>query len=125
MHQKTTTMRKYNVMFLLFSLTFLSCNSQTSDSENTITTTRIVAESNRAIQFDTTVKTIHIFVALCDNKYQGIVPVPVKIGNGQDINNNLYWGCGFGIRTYFKNSKEWKLIKIEKIGFYKIGTTCF
>src|SRR5688572_22804615 len=27
---------------------------------------------------------IHIFVALCDNKYQGIVPVPAKIGNGQD-----------------------------------------
>jgi hypothetical protein len=25
------------------------------------------------------------FVALCDNKYPGIVPVPAKIGNGQYI----------------------------------------
>ena len=55
-------------------------------------------------------KTIHVFVALCDNKYQGIVPVPAAIGNGQDPNNNLYWGCGYGIRTYFKKSKEWKLL---------------
>jgi hypothetical protein len=55
-------------------------------------------------------KTIHIFVALCDNKYQGIVPVPKAIGNGQDHNNNLYWGCGYGIRTFFKKSNEWKLL---------------
>jgi len=67
------------------------------------------------MEFDSTCKTIHIFVALCDNKYQGIVPVPTKIGNGQDINNNLYWGCAYGIRTYFKNSKEWKLVKTEKL----------
>ncbi|QYJ69545.1 hypothetical protein K1I41_11340 [Flavobacterium litorale] len=57
-------------------------------------------------------KTIHVFVALCDNKYQGIVPVPASIGNGQDCKNNLYWGCGYGIRTYFKKSPDWKLIKI-------------
>jgi hypothetical protein len=61
--------------------------------------------------YDTTLKTIHILVALCDNKYQGIVPVPPKIGNGADPNNNLYWGCSFGIKSYFKKSKEWKLIK--------------
>ncbi len=66
-------------------------------------------------KIDNPSKTIHIFVALCDNKYQGIVPVPAKIGNGQDPNNNLYWGCGFGIKTYFKKSKEWKLLKIEKV----------
>jgi len=79
----------------------------TSKSENKIT--------NDIIPFDTTTKTIHIFVALCDNKYQGIVPVPVKIGNGQDPNNNLFWGCGFGICTYFKNSKEWKLVKSQEV----------
>ncbi len=38
---------------------------------------------------DTSFKTIYIYVALCDNKYQGIVPVPAKIGNGQDPNNKL------------------------------------
>ncbi|MCD7900917.1 MAG: hypothetical protein LUH22_13920 [Bacteroides sp.] len=61
-------------------------------------------------------RTIHIFVSLCDNKYQGIVPVPAKIGNGQDPDNNLYWGCGYGIRTYFRRSKDWKLLKTRKSG---------
>ena len=56
-------------------------------------------------------KVIHIFVSLCDNKYQGIVPVPAKIGNGQDPFNNLYWGCGYGVKTFFKNSSEWKMVK--------------
>jgi hypothetical protein len=45
---------------------------------------------------------IHVFVALCDNKYQGIVPVPAKIGNGQDPLNNLYWGAAYGIKSFFK-----------------------
>ncbi|MFH2141348.1 MAG: hypothetical protein ABIJ97_02915 [Bacteroidota bacterium] len=66
-------------------------------------------------QFDTTTSTIHILVALCDNNFQGIVPVPEKIGNGKDPNNNLYWGCGYGIRTFFKNSKEWKLLKAQNL----------
>lgn len=65
--------------------------------------------------FKTSPKVIHVFVALCDNKYQGIVPVPAKIGNGQDPDNNLYWGCGYGIRTYFKKSSKWKLLKSEKL----------
>jgi hypothetical protein len=56
-------------------------------------------------------KVIHVFVALCDNKYQGIVPVPPKIGNGQDPETNLYWGCDNGVRTYFKKSKQWHLVK--------------
>lgn len=63
---------------------------------------------------DTTVITIHVLVALCDNKYQGIVPVPAKIGNGQDPDNNLYWGCSYGIRSYFKKSKAWKLVRQKK-----------
>jgi len=50
-------------------------------------------------------------VALCDNVNQGIVPVPIKIGNGQDPANNLYWGCGFGVKTFFKKQANWKLIK--------------
>ncbi|MCC6369434.1 MAG: hypothetical protein IT236_00370 [Bacteroidia bacterium] len=53
---------------------------------------------------------------MCDNKYQGIVPVPPKIGNGQDVNSNLYWGCGFGVRSYFKKSADWQFIKTLKPG---------
>lgn len=59
-------------------------------------------------------RNIHIFVALCDNENQGIVPVPKAIGNGQDPKNNLYWGCGYGIKTYFNKSAEWKLVKTIK-----------
>ncbi|MDI1256352.1 MAG: hypothetical protein PSV16_09635 [Flavobacterium sp.] len=66
------------------------------------------------IPFENTSKVIHIMVALCDNKYQGIVPVPAKIGNGQDPDNNLYWGCGYGIKSYFKKSVEWKFLKSQK-----------
>lgn len=64
--------------------------------------------------YDTAQKNIHIMVALCDNKYQGIVPVPAKIGNGQDPDNNLYWGCAYGVQTYFKKSNSWILIKSIK-----------
>src|SRR4051812_32838302 len=57
---------------------------------------------------------IHVFVALCDNDSQGIVPVPKKIGNGNDPDNNLYWGCGYGVRTFFKNAAEWKMVSKRK-----------
>src|SRR5262249_37312656 len=61
-----------------------------------------------------TSKVIHVFVALCDNKNQGIVPVPAAIGNGQDPANNLYWGCSGGVKGYFKKSSSWKLISTTK-----------
>jgi hypothetical protein len=81
--------------------------------------------SNANIIVDTLSKTIHVYVALCDNKYQGIVPVPAKIGNGQDLNNNLYWGCAFGVRSYFKKSKEWKLIRSQKLDKIKLERLVF
>ncbi len=56
-------------------------------------------------------KTIHVFVALCDNENQGIVPVPASLGNGEDADNNLYWGAAYGVKTYFNNSSDWKLVK--------------
>ena len=61
-------------------------------------------------------KSIHIFVALCDNKYQGIVPVPSRLGNGQKPETNLYWGAAYGVKTYFKRSKEWKLLQTRHPG---------
>ncbi|MBW1810296.1 MAG: hypothetical protein JRJ87_19015 [Deltaproteobacteria bacterium] len=53
---------------------------------------------------------VHALVALCDNEHQGIVPVPARLGNGDDPDNNLYWGALYGLRTHFKKSKGWKLI---------------
>lgn len=70
-------------------------------------------------------KTIHVLVALCDNKYQGIVKVPKGIGNGQDPHSNLYWGCGYGIRTYFKKSGDWKEVHREKVDSVRLERIVF
>ena len=55
-------------------------------------------------------KTIHVLVALCDNVHQGIVPVPARIGNGDDPQNNLYWGARFGVKTFFSKSPDWVFV---------------
>jgi hypothetical protein len=51
---------------------------------------------------------IHVFVALADNASQGLVPVPAKIGNGDDPARNLYWGCDEGLKSWFTRSAKWK-----------------
>ncbi len=57
-------------------------------------------------------KTIHVFVALCDNEHQGIVQVPKHLGNGKDPRGNLYWGAAYGIKNYFTNkTTDWTLVK--------------
>ncbi len=56
-------------------------------------------------------KNIHVFVSLCDNVNQGIVPVPKTLGNGQNPTTNLYWGALYGVKTHFKKSKEWTYVK--------------
>ena len=58
-------------------------------------------------------KQVRVFVALCDNKTQGIVPVGAKIGNGDDPDANLYWGCSDGFGAYFRRSKQWKVTRSE------------
>lgn len=70
-------------------------------------------------------QTIHVMVALCDNQYQGIVKVPKGIGNGQDPNSNLYWGCGYGIRTFFKKSADWKELKRYKVDEFVLERIVF
>lgn len=59
-------------------------------------------------------KQARVFIALCDNKSQGIVPVGEKIGNGDDADANLYWGCSDGFGSYFRRSKSWKTTALEK-----------
>lgn len=34
---------------------------------------------------------VHVFVPLCDNDNQGIVPVSASLGDGQNLKTNLYW----------------------------------
>jgi hypothetical protein len=59
-------------------------------------------------------KQARVFVALCDNKTQGVMPVGAKIGNGDDPDANLYWGCSDGLGSLFGNSRRWKVVKSEK-----------
>lgn len=59
-------------------------------------------------------KIVHVFVALCDNKNQGIVPVPEALGKGNDPADNLYWGALYGLKTHFKKSQQWQLVKTRK-----------
>jgi hypothetical protein len=58
----------------------------------------------------------HVIVALCDNLYQGIVPVPKAIGNGQDPRSNLYWGAGYGVRSYFSRSARYSIRQLSYSG---------
>jgi hypothetical protein len=59
---------------------------------------------------DSPLRTVHVFVALADNQHQGIVPVPAKLGNGEDPEHNLYWGSAYGVKTYFTRSADWARI---------------
>lgn len=56
-------------------------------------------------------QTIHVFVALCDNVNQGIVPVSKTLGDGQNPKTNLYWGALYGVKTHFKKSENWVFLK--------------
>jgi len=59
---------------------------------------------------DAGLRTAHVFVALADNEHQGIVPVPAKLGNGEDADHNLYWGAAAGVKTFFARSADWQRI---------------
>src|SRR5580765_8832263 len=53
---------------------------------------------------------IHVTVAICDNKHQGIVPVPALIGNGRDTRNNLYWGADYGVKSWMLRHAKWERV---------------
>lgn len=71
---------------------------------------------------------VHAFIPLCDNKNQGIVPVNAQLGDGMNLRTNLYWGAGYGIKSYFKKYDGWKLLSskqdsvgpvLERVIFHK------
>jgi hypothetical protein len=106
--------RAHQFFLSFFILAITACLGSTTapkisgDTLPVITPKKITGFNNDSV------KTIHVFVALCDNKYQGIVPVPASIGNGQDPKTNLYWGSGYGIKSFFlTKSNEWKFISSE------------
>jgi hypothetical protein len=58
-------------------------------------------------------KKIGVFVGLCDNKTQSIAKVNARIGDGDQANANLYWGCSDGLKSYFQASQKWKRIDAD------------
>lgn len=97
---------------LLFFFCLISCN-QPIPNENSATESTTTNIKNQ--YFDNQkYEVAHVLVSLCDNQYQGIVKVPEGIGNGQDTRNNLYWGCAYGVKTYFKNQAAWTIIETQK-----------
>ncbi|HPS52731.1 MAG TPA: hypothetical protein PLK08_04175, partial [Phycisphaerae bacterium] len=58
---------------------------------------------------DARFKIVQVYVALCDNRYQGIEKVPASLGDGQKPSTNLYWGAMYGVKTFFRKSYNWKV----------------
>lgn len=98
---------------ILFACKNSSDNATNQSEEKLSDTTQEAFIPN--VNYENTKHVTHVIVALCDNENQGIVKVPAAIGNGQDARNNLYWGCAYGIKTYFKNQPQWQIIKSQKV----------
>ena len=53
---------------------------------------------------------VHIYIPLCDNINQGIVPTTASLGNGMSLKSNLYWATRSGTKRFFTNHPKWELI---------------
>ena len=62
------------------------------------------------IRAQDSVRTIHVFVALCDRENQGIISSNPSLENGEDAKNNQYWGALYGVKNFFKRSENWQLL---------------
>src|SRR5579863_7650174 len=67
--------------------------------------------SGATLPQDSSLRMVHVFVALADNQHQGIVPVAAILGNGEDAEHNLYWGSAYGVKTFFGRSADWKRLR--------------
>jgi hypothetical protein len=118
---------RISIMFLLYiciflNFSFVSC-SQSASKEDVQFETSIVHDEIKEFTRDSIISRlnykinhsipliIHVFVPLCDNDNQGIVKVGGKLGEGRNLKSNLYWGAGYGLKTWFSRSKDWKIMK--------------
>jgi hypothetical protein len=69
-------------------------------------------------------RTVLVIVCLADNVHQGIVPVPERLGNGDDPAHNLYWGARFGLKTFFSASTSWTFVESGKPDDRRILERC-
>lgn len=72
---------------------------------------------------------IHVFVPLCDNDNQGIVPTSKSLGDGLNLKTNLYWAVKGSTRYDFLHDEKWTRIYnkydvdsniLERIAFERI-----
>ena len=56
---------------------------------------------------------VHVLVPLCDNIYQGIVPTTKSLGDGFSLRTNLYWATSHGMKRYFNELTDWKLLSSQ------------
>ena len=94
------------LLVALLALAVVGCNGPV-ESETERERIPAAAATAPAPETETT---IHVFVALCDNDSQGIVPVPRHLGDGDDPKGNLYWGAMYGTRTFLERSDAWDLV---------------
>lgn len=104
-----TSTRLY-LYILLCIITSCNANTQATQPASSKQTEESKAPLPSQVIYHNKYKVIHVFVALCDNLHQGIQPVPKGIGNGQEPETNLYWGCDYGVKAWFKNKTSWKLV---------------
>jgi hypothetical protein len=90
-------------MFIIF-LAILGVCAQQLNTRDTI-----ISRLKNSVQNNQT-RLVHVIVALCDNRYQGIVPVADLFGDGDDAACNLYWGAAYGVKTFLLRSPQWQLI---------------
>lgn len=98
---------KQRLLLVVVLATLASACSSASPARSAAATAPNKLEKPAAVN---QVPVIHVFVALCDNVNQGIVPVSASLGNGDNPATNLYWGAAFGVKTFFGKSKDWELV---------------
>jgi hypothetical protein len=103
-------MRHARTLILFFSLllALTGCASGDAEPRRAAASGRQPAAVREPVR--NPARLVHVVVALCDNKYQGIAPTPDGIANGDDLASNLYWGAGYGVKTFFRKAKDWRLI---------------
>jgi hypothetical protein len=104
-----------SITLLLILAGCASCSGQLAGPRGT---TRTASDNKQPLRQEERVqnpgRVVHVVVALCDNKYQGIVPVPERMGDGDDPANNLYWGAGFGVKSFFLKQRDWEFVSEDR-----------
>lgn len=97
-------------LILLVSLLLISCGTRQEQMEDRLPVHSVSRVFPDTLRVRNTGRVVHVIVALCDNVHQGIVPVPARIGNGDDPVNNLYWGAAYGVKSYMRKQSGWEML---------------